>query len=376
MNETTTSKERDYYVQAAKKMLADFGLPRIIILVTFILLFVLAGIYDMNLPSFFGDVLRRWGMFGILVLAMVPSIQSGIGPNFGVTVGILGGLVGAVLSIEMRYAGMLDFIASPTWFSIAGALLAIVAGVGIASVLGILYGMLLNRVKGSEMAVSVYVGFSAVAAFNILWALMPVRSGILILPASGRGLRQMVNLRDDFGDAFNSLFRFTIDFSGGTMTVHTGLLLVFFLACFFMWLFMRSRLGMMMSAAGANPSYARASGINVEKMRILGTAISTALGAVGIIVYAQAFGFLQLYTAPLFMGFTAVASVLIGGATVRRARVFDVLVGAFLFNGILTIALPLINVMMPDVAGVPEMLRLIVTNGIILYALSKAKGGR
>ncbi|MCL2674520.1 MAG: ABC transporter permease, partial [Defluviitaleaceae bacterium] len=161
-----------------------------------------------------------------------------------------------------------------------------------------------------------------------------------------------------------------------TMTVHTGLLLVFFLACFFMWLFMRSRLGMMMSAAGANPSYARASGINVEKMRILGTAISTALGAVGIIVYAQAFGFLQLYTAPLFMGFTAVASVLIGGATVRRARVFDVLVGAFLFNGILTIALPLINVMMPDVAGVPEMLRLIVTNGIILYALSKAKGGR
>lgn len=374
MNETTTSKE--YYMQAAKKIIADFGLPRIIILATFILLFVLAGFYDMNLPSFFGDVLRRWGMFGILVLAMVPSIQSGIGPNFGVTVGILGGLVGAILSIEMRYIGMLDFITNPTMFGVAGALLAIVIGVGIASVLGILYGMLLNRVKGSEMAVSVYVGFSAVAAFNILWALMPVRGSIMILPASGRGLRQMINLRDDFGDAFNSILRFDIELSGGTMTIHTGLLLVFFLACFFMWLFMRSRLGMMMSAAGANPSYARASGINVEKMRILGTAISTALGAVGIIVYAQAFGFLQLYTAPLFMGFTAVASVLIGGATVRRARVFDVLVGAFLFNGILTIALPLANVMMPDVAGVPEMLRLIVTNGIILYALSKAKGGR
>ena len=132
---------------------------------------------------------------------------------------------------------------------------------------------------------------------------------------------------------------------------------------------------MMMSAAGSNPSYARASGIDVEKMRIIGTTISTVLGAVGIIVYAQSFGFLQMYNAPLMMGFTAVASVLIGGASVRRARVFDVLLGAFLFNGILTIALPLANEMLPDVAGVPEMLRLIITNGIILYALTKAKKG-
>ena len=372
MNEMTAAKERPYYVQAVQRALAEFGLPRIIILAMFITLFVVAGIFNMNLPSFFGDVLRRWGMFGILALAMVPSIQSGVGPNFGVTVGIVGGLVGAVLSIEMRYAGVFDFITNPALFGVSAAVAAVIIGVAISSVMGFFYGMLLNRVKGSEMAISVYVGFSAVALFNILWALIPVRASILILPATGRGLRQMVNLQDDFGDAFNNLLRFNI----GDMTVHTGLLIVFFICCFFMWVFMRSRLGMMMSAAGSNPSYARASGINVDKMRVLGTTISTALGAVGIIIYAQSFGFLQLYNAPLHMGFTIVASVLIGGATVKRASVIHVMIGAFLFNGILVIALPLVNVMIPNAPGLPEMLRLIITNGIILYALSKAKGGQ
>ena len=49
-----------------------------------------------------------------------------------------------------------------------------------------------------------------------------------------------------------------------------------------------------MSAAGANPRFAEATGLNVDKMRIIGTMLSTMLGAVGIIVYAQSFGFIQV----------------------------------------------------------------------------------
>jgi len=372
-----TAKEPSGFQKAMKKFVTDFGLPRIIILATFILLFVLAGIFGMNLPSFAGDVLRRWGMFGILVLAMVPGIQSGIGPNFGVPIGIVAGMVGAVLSIDMNHAGAFAFVTDDAMRATVQAVVAIGIGIVVAIPMGILYGMLLNRVKGSEMAITVYVGFGTVSLFNILWALFPVTASILILPATGRGLRQMINLNQDFAHAFDQWFRFDVTiFHFGTMTVRLGLLLVFFFACFLMWLFTRSRLGMMMSAAGSNPNYARASGINVDRMRILGTTISTALGAAGIIVYASTFGFLQMYGAPLMMGFLIVASILIGGATVRRARVFDVLLGALLFQGMLVIALPLANVMIPDVAGVPEMLRLIISNGIILYALTKVKGGR
>ena len=58
---------------------------------------------------------------------------------------------------------------------------------------------------------------------------------------------------------------------------------------------------MAITAAGSNPTFARASGINVDKMRVKGVALSTILGAVGIIVYTQSFEYLQVYTAPLSM---------------------------------------------------------------------------
>ena len=356
----------------AGNLFKKFGLPRLILLLTLVAMFVVAWAIGMNTAHFFSSVLWRWGMLGILTLAMVPTIQSGIGPNFGISVGIVGGMLGAVLSIELRYRGILDFIENETWFAIGGALMAIVMGVFVATIMGVLYGMILNRVKGSEMAISTYIGFSVVNLFNILWMTIPVTAGIMILPGIGSGLRMVINLDDDFRHAFDSIWRFEV----GGVTVRTGLLLVFFLVCFFMYLFTRSRIGMMLSAAGANPEYARASGISVDKMRILGTTISTALGGFGIVVYMQSFGFLQMYTAPLMMGFVTTAGVLIGGATVRRARVFDALFGALIFNGILAIALPLITEILPDAAGVPEMVRMIFTNGIILFALTRAKGGR
>jgi len=416
---------------SVKKIIADVGLPRIVIILFLILLIILSHAHDMNVMRLFGDILRRWGMFGILILAMVPGIQSGIGPNFGVTVGITGGLLGAVLSLEMRFRGWFDaFLVEPAnvtvtsevpmlpfdsniyaaasrlitpvittvygvnpqgydfvtqhptapMFDLVGLatiFAAILMGIGISMIMGMIYGFILNQVKGSEMAISVYIGFSVVALFNIIWFTLPVRSGIMILPATGSGLRQNINLSDDFRNVFNRIGQFEIGTERiGHMNVPTGLLIVFFLMCLLMYWFSRSRTGLMMSAAGANPEYARASGIDVDRMRILGTTISTVLGAVGIIVYAQSFGFLQLYSAPQWMGFGTVAAVLIGGASVKRAKVSDVLIGALLFHGILTIALPLSNRMLADVPALPEILRVIITNGIILYALSRAKGGR
>ena len=70
-----------------KKMINKFGLPRIIIAGFFILLVIGASAFQMNMPQFFGDILRRWGMFGILALAMVPAVQCGIGLNFGISMG-------------------------------------------------------------------------------------------------------------------------------------------------------------------------------------------------------------------------------------------------------------------------------------------------
>lgn len=72
-------------MENAKNFINKFGLPRIIITLFFLFLVVAAGGFRMNLPQLLSDCVRRWGMFGILALAMVPAVQCGIGLNFGIS---------------------------------------------------------------------------------------------------------------------------------------------------------------------------------------------------------------------------------------------------------------------------------------------------
>ncbi len=354
-----------------KGLVAKFGLPRIIIVGFFVLLLIAAGGFGMDLMRMLGDCVRRWGMFGILALAMVPAVQCGIGLNFGISMGIVGGLLGGIIVIEFELASIPALVAvHPLLAQWVGILIAIAIGVVLAAGIGWLYGLLLNRVKGSEMTVTTYVGFSIIAFMNILWIIMPFHSGELIHPNAGEGLRPTISLADSYAGVMNNTFSFSI----GSFTMLTGLVVFFLLVCGIVWLFMRSKTGVAMSAAGANPQFARASGINVNRMRIVGTMASTILAAVGILVYVQGFGFMQLYNGPMMMGFNSVAAVLIGGASPKRARISNVLIGTFLFQGILTLGLPVANQFIPE-SNLSEVMRLIISNGIIIYALTQARGG-
>jgi simple sugar transport system permease protein len=124
-----------------------------------------------------------------------------------------------------------------------------------------------------------------------------------------------------------------------------------------------------MTAVGSNPIYARASGINVNRMRIVSVVISTMLGAMGIIVYQQSFGFIQLYDGPLYMAFPAVAAILIGGAGVNKASLTNVFLGVTLYQGILTMTPLIFNALLK--LDMSDVIRIIVSNGMILYALTR-----
>lgn len=357
-------------MEQIKKKLSAYGLPRIIITSFFLILLVTAYFQGMNMTSLLSDVIRRWSMLAILVLAMVPGVASGIGLNFGISLGISGGLLGSLIAVEMNFGANPAFADRQGLATFLSFATAIVLAIFFASILGILYGILLNRVKGSEMTVSTYVGFSIVAMMNMVWLILPFTNGEIIWPVGGEGIRNTVNLASSFGFILNDFLGFSI----GGVYIPTGTVLFVLLTCFLVWVFLQSKTGTAMSAAGSNPDFARASGVNVNKMRILGTAISTVLAGVGIVVYAQTFGFLQLYNAPLMMGFTCVAAVLIGGASINRATITHVLLGTFLFQGILAVALPVVNNLLPE-SNLSEVIRIIISNGIILYALTKAGGG-
>lgn len=76
----------------------------------------------------------------------------------------------------------------------------------------------------------------------------------------------------------------------------------------------------------------------------------------------------------MMMAFGAVAAILIGGASTNKAQIKHVFIGTFLFQGLLAIGLPVANAIITE-GNLSEVLRIIISNGIILYALTKASGG-
>ncbi len=337
-----------------KTFIEDFGWPRIIIFLFLVSLFIMAPFVRVRIDASISDVLNRFGQNAIMVLAMVPMIQSGCGLNFGLALGLVSGLLGATLSLEFELIG------------IAGFLGAIALATPFSILFGWFYAKLLNKVKGEEMTIAMYVGFSFIMFMCILWLILPYSNPTMIWGYAGKGLRTTISVENYWLRILNNFLAIRI---GEFFIFPTGLLLFVGLFAAMMWLFLRSKTGTAMTAVGSNPQFARASGVDVDKMRTISIIISTFLGAVGIIVYQQSFGFIQLYTAPSPMVFPAVAAILIGGATINKASMVNVLVGTILFQGLLTMTPSVINsILQTDMS---EVIRIIVSNGMILYALTR-----
>ena len=337
-----------------RKFIEEAGWPRILIAAFLVLLFIMAPFVQVRLDASISDTLVRFGMNGVMVLAMVPMIQSGCGLNFGLPLGIISGLLGAVTSVQLDLHGL------------PGILGAMMIATPIAIVLGWGYGLLLNKVKGEEMMIATYVGFSSVAFMCIMWLVLPYTSSNMVWGYAGKGLRTTISVQEFWQNAIGGIGAFQV---GEFFYFPTGMFLFFLLLCVLMWLFMRTKTGTAMTTVGSNPEYARASGVNIDRMRTISVILSTVLGALGIIIYEQSFGFIQLYMGPFYMAFPAVAAILIGGASVKKASITNVIVGTILFQGILTMTPSVINSMLQT--DMSEVIRIIVSNGMILYALTR-----
>lgn len=343
-----------------KDIYEKIGFPRLVIALFLMILLVASKVLGISQANIWNGILVRFGMNAILVLAMVPGIRAGIGVNFNLTLGVVLGLLGSLLSIEFGFTGGMGFF------------MALVFTIPMATLAGVLYGNMLNHVKGQEMTVGNYIGLSVVSFMCIIWLILPFTNLSLIWPM-GTGLRVTISMENSFGHFLNQLWAFPkgveITENARLFSVPTGMLLFFALVAGLLWLFNRSKTGNAMAVSGANEAFALSNGLNVNRYRILGTTLSTVLSAIGIIVYAQAFGFLQLYRTPLYMAMPAAASILIGGATLKEAKILHVVIGTFLFQSLLVVALPVINVI--SEGQMAEIIRIIISNGIILYALTR-----
>lgn len=340
-----------------KAMIQKIGIP--LIVGTFLIIVLISAHFlDLSVITLLSDTLRRVGMNGLMVLAMVPAIKSGTGPNFALPVGIVFGLFALVCCLQFNLSGF-ALLATASLFATVLCALA-----------GYLYGKLLNAVKGAEMTIATYTGFSIAALFSILWLTLPF-TNTQITWMLGKGLRETIQL-DAFGadQILSDLFSFSI----GGVNVPTGMLLLLLLFCGLISLFFKSKTGLAIYAGGVNPRFAEAAGLNINRNRVIANILSTVLAGISIIIYAQGFGYAQLYSGPLLMAFPAVAAVLIGGATASKANCINVLVGVCLYQGLMTSAMPVANELFVG-TDLSDMIRTIVQNGVILYALTQVKGG-
>ena len=349
--QTVSFKER------AKALAENFGLPRLIITGFLILLLVVSPFVGADLPTQISNIINRFSWNGILVLAMVPMVHSGCGLNFGLPLGIISGLLGATLSIELGFTGPMSFF------------MAVLLATPFALVFGSVYGWLLNKIKGGEMMIATYVGFSSVSMMCMMWLLLPYHSPNMVWGMAGKGLRTTISLEGYYTQALANILQINI----GNLSIPTGAILFFAILAFGMWAFLHTKTGTAMTAVGSNPDFARSAGINVDKIRLISVVMSTWLAAIGILVYEQGFGFIQLYMAPFYMALPAVSAILIGGATVNKASIMNVIVGTILFQGIVTMTPTVMNNMIH--LDMSEVIRIIVSNGMILYALTRKTEG-
>lgn len=336
-------------------MLKKFGLPRLIILIFLISTYIIAPFVGIPITTALSDTIIRFGMNAILVLSLMPMIESGAGLNFGMPLGIEAGLLGALLSIELGFSGFTGFI------------LAILIAIIFGFILGWAYGAILNKVKGGEMMIATYIGFSSVAFMCIMWIVLPFKKPDMIWAYGGSGLRTTISVETYWKGVLNNIF------GKISQAIPIGEIIFFLILAFLMWLFFRTKSGLSMSAVGKNEKFAQATGINADKSRKQSVIISTVIAAIGIIVYQQSFGFIQLYLAPFNMAFPAIAAILIGGASVNRVTIWHVMIGTFLFQGILTMTPTVVNALIKT--DMSETIRIIVSNGMILYALTRKEGG-
>jgi len=326
------------------------GMPQLIVIVYLIILAVSLKYIGVSYIDMINESLIKWVMNGVLVLSLIPMINVGAGRNFGLPIGISAGLIGMCIALEFRLEGWLGFGIS------------ILAGSIIAVLFGYIYSIILNRLNGNEEIVGTFAGFSFIPIMNIFWTLAPFTNRQMLYPVGGQGLRPKINLDGYFDGILDNFFKINI----GNLVIPAGLILFFMALCLIVYLFQKTRMGIAMSCVSENEAFVKLSGIDINKYRTIAIIFSNVLAAIGIIVYSQSYGFIHLYDGPFMMAFPAVSAILIGGASKNKASVFHVLLGTYLYQTTFLLSVPVANALL--IPEMSEIIRMIVTNGIILYA--------
>ena len=351
----------------------------------------------------FGRLTRN----AFIVLALIIPIVAGMGINFAITIGAMAAQIAALWVTEWQIPGM-------GGFAVAALMIVPIAGL-----FGFLIGKLLNKMKGQEMIGGMILGYFANGLYQLLFLfifgnLIPLKTDGLVIKGS-TGVANTVELhgikyaldsiwRLDFAPALYlfagimalaviarialkrgnrkksiaalvaiaaSVVLYQIPaikaiFSGVRIPMITYI--VIGLLCLFNIAIMRTRLGQQFRAVGQNMTVANASGINVDRVRVIAIVLSTVLAAWGQLIFVQNFGMFQTYGAHEQVGLYAGAAILVGGASIVRATNAQAILGCILFHTLFIVAPAAGKTLFGD-AAIGEYFRVFISYGVIALSL-------
>ncbi|MGE5372415.1 MAG: ABC transporter permease subunit [Solirubrobacterales bacterium] len=322
----------------------------------FLLLAAPALYFSEMSPSFVADeLLTRFIRDSLLVLALVIPVAAGMGLNFAVTIGAMAAQIGILAAIILRVNGM------------AGWSLALVVGLVFSIFFGILLGHLLNRVKGREMIATIVIGLLANGIYQFFFLagygrFIPALNKEILL-SRGTGIRNMVDL-DGYRNILDGLLQMKI----GDITLPVLMVVLVICACAAVAYVMETPLGQRIRAVGLNRYRAALLGIDVDRTRIIAMTLSTVIACLGQLIFLENIGMLNVYTAHRNHEIFAAASLLAGGATVRRASVRNVILGVFAFHALFIVS-PQAGQNLFGNAALGEYFRSFVAYGTIAAAI-------
>ena len=175
------------------------------------------------------------------------------------------------------------------------------------------------------------------------------------------GILALVVLISNFIPALNTVYR-SIRLPAMTYAV------ICLFAFFNTWI-LDTRLGQNMRTVGQNRAVATSAGLNVDKIRIIATCISTVLAAWGQLIFLQNLGTFNTVQQQDNVGLYAVAAILVGGANVQKANNKQAIVGVFLFHTLFVVS-PLAATKLVGDSAISEYIRMFFSYGVIAVSLA------
>ena len=308
-------------------------------------------------PAFLmNEVITRFARNSLLVLSLLIPVTAGMGLNFSIVIGAMSAQAAAIAVTLWGIKG------------VSGFLTACLLATPLAAITGCLAGLVLNRAKGREMITSMILGFFANGIYQLIFlflvgSVIPFNSKSMLLP-QGVGVRNTVDLIN-IAQSLDKIWRPVI--SGVRIPVVT--VLVSLGMCVVITFLLRTKIGQDLRAVGQDMNIAEVMGIKVDKTRIIAMILSTVIAAWGQLVFSQNIGTLNTYNSHEQVGMFSIAALLVGGASTRRATIFQALIGVILFHTLFVVS-PLAGQKLFGVPQIGEYFRVFVAYGIIAVALA------